>query len=151
MKLAEALALRGDHQKRLEQLKARLLRNAKVQEGDDPAEDPKALLEEYEALAAALVQLIRRINLTNARASLGGRSVTEALAERDLLKQRHALYRELAQAATVTQAVATRSEVRFRSTVTVSAVQRQADTIAKELRELDARIQEANWTIDLET
>jgi hypothetical protein len=40
MKLAEALLRRADCQKCLEQLKARLLRNAKVQEGDDPAEDP---------------------------------------------------------------------------------------------------------------
>jgi len=34
MKLAEALILRADCQKRFEQLKARLLSNAKVQEGD---------------------------------------------------------------------------------------------------------------------
>ncbi len=44
MKLAEALALRGDILKRLEQIRARLLRNAKVQDGDSPAEDPAALL-----------------------------------------------------------------------------------------------------------
>lgn len=149
MKLAEALVLRADHQKRIEQLKARLLRNAKVQEGEQPAEDPEALLREYEALAAELVQLIKRINVTNACASVMGRSMTQALAERDVLKLRHATYRELAQAATITQSVSTRSEVRFRGTVSVSAVQKQADTIAKELRELDARIQEANWSIDL--
>jgi hypothetical protein len=149
MKLAEALVLRADHQKRIEQLKARLLRNAKVQEGEQPAEDPEALLREYEALAAELVQLIKRINVTNACASVMGRSMTQALAERDVLKLRHATYRELAQAATITQSVSTRSEVRFRGTVSVSAVQKQADTIARELRELDARIQEANWSIDL--
>ena len=36
MKLAEALFLRADYQKRLDQLKQRLLRNARVQEGADP-------------------------------------------------------------------------------------------------------------------
>jgi len=149
MKIAEALVLRADHQKRIEQLKARLLRNAKVQEGEQPAEDPEALILEYEALASELVQLIKRINVTNSSASVAGRSMTQALAERDVLKFRHTMYRDLAQAATITQSVSTRSEVRFKGTVTVSVVQKKADAIAKDLRELDARIQEANWLIDL--
>jgi len=46
MKLAEALMLRADIQKRIDQLKQRLLRNVKVQEGDRPAENPEALLSE---------------------------------------------------------------------------------------------------------
>ena len=58
MKLAEALILRADHQKRLEQLKQRLLRNAKVQEGDRPAEEPGELLAELERVAADLEGLI---------------------------------------------------------------------------------------------
>jgi hypothetical protein len=149
MKLAEALALRADHQKRLAQVKARLLRNAKVQEGEQPAEDPAALLAEYEAMASELIRLIQRINLTNTSAVVAGRSMTEALAERDVLKLRHAMYRELAEAATVTQSVATRSEVRFKGTIPVPGLQKTADAIARELRELDARIQETNWRIDL--
>lgn len=40
MNLAEALILRADCQKRIAQLKARLLTNAKIQEGDAPAETP---------------------------------------------------------------------------------------------------------------
>ena len=150
MKLAEALTLRADAQKRLEQLKVRLLRNATVQEGETPAEDPQALLAEFDALSAELVQWIRRINLTNSAAQVAGRSMTEALAKRDQLKQQQAAYRDLAQAGTVSQAVVTRSEVRFRSTIDVAAIQKQADAHAKALRELDARIQEANWQIDLQ-
>ena len=37
MKLAEALSLCADHQKRLEQLKTRMLRNARIQEGQQSA------------------------------------------------------------------------------------------------------------------
>lgn len=149
MKLAEALALRADAQRRLQQLKARLLRNATVQEGEAPAEDPGALLAEYEALASELVRLIVQINHTNALTPTAGRSMTEALAERDVLKQRQALYRELAEAGTVSQSVVTRSEVRFRSAVDVPTLQKQADRLAKSLRELDMRIQEVNWQADL--
>jgi Family of unknown function (DUF6847) len=149
MKLAEALVLRADHQKRLEQIKARLLRNAKVQEGETPAEDPAALLAEYEAVARELAQLVGRINLTNSAAAILGKTMTEALAERDVLKLRHSVHRELAQAATITQSISTRSEIRFKGAVPVAEVQKKADAIARELRDLDARIQEANWKIDL--
>jgi len=45
MKLAEALILRADIQKRIEQLKSRLADNAKGQEGENPSEEPKALAE----------------------------------------------------------------------------------------------------------
>ena len=149
MKLAEALVIRADSQKRLEQLKARLMRNAKVQEGETPAEDPELLISEFETTADELVQLIRRINLSNSTAIVLGRTMTQALAERDVLKQKQAMYRDLAQAATITQSVSTKSEVRFKGTVTVSTMQKKADVAAKDLRELDARIQEANWLIDL--
>lgn len=150
MKLAEALALRADTQMRLAQLKARLLRNATVQEGDAPAEDPKQLLAQYEALSAELVQLIRRINQTNSAVMVVDKTMTEALAERDILKQRHATYRELAEASTISRSIVTRSEVRFKSTIDVSAVQKQADLLARSLRELDARIQEMNWQVSLQ-
>ncbi len=46
MKLAEVLILRADCQKRIAQLKSRLLVNAKVQEGDAPAETPQELIAE---------------------------------------------------------------------------------------------------------
>ncbi|MGX9936288.1 DIP1984 family protein [Advenella kashmirensis] len=150
MKLAEALALRADSQTRLAQLKARLLRNAAVQEGESPAEEPQALLAQYEALCAELVQLIRRINQTNSVTNVAGKTMTEALAERDILKQRHATYIELAQAGTISRSVVTRSEVRFKSTIDVASIQKQADLLAKSIRELDARIQEANWQVSLQ-
>ena len=149
MKLAEALVLRADAQKRLEQLKQRLLRNAQVQEGDKPAEDPAELLREYEAVADELVRLIQRINRTNATARFEGASLTDALATRDVLRIRAAAYRELASAASITQSRIGRSEVKFRSTVSVSQIQKQADALAREHRELDARIQEANWQLEL--
>lgn len=149
MKLAEALGLRADAQKRLEQLKERLLRNAKVQEGDEPGEDPSDILAEYEAVAAELMSLIQRINRTNSESQLSGVSLSDVLAQRDILRMRTAVYRDLAVAASVPQTRITRSEVKFRSTVSVGEMQKRADTLSKEYRELDARIQQANWEIEL--
>ena len=61
MKLAEALNLRADVSKRLSQLSERLTANAKVQEGDSPAEDPAELLGELDRLTGQLEELISRI------------------------------------------------------------------------------------------
>lgn len=150
MKLAEALVLRADYQKRVAQLKQRLLLVARVQEGDRPAEDPQALLAELERVIGDLTGLIQRINRTNAATELDpGLTLSDALAVRDTLDLRHTAFRELAQRATVTQDRYTRSEVRFQSTVNAGALQNRADQLAQERRDLDTRIQAANWVIDL--
>jgi hypothetical protein len=150
MKLAEALILRADHQKRIEQLKQRLIRNAKVQEGERPAEDPAPLISELNETADRLLQLIQQINATNAATNLDDRrTIADAIAERDVLRIRHTVYRDLAAAGTVTQDRMLKSEIKFKSTVGVADLQRQADDFAKQHRELDAKIQEANWLTDL--
>src|SRR5258706_16086115 len=133
MKLAEALVLRADTQKRLEQLKFRLVRSAKVQEGDEPAENPARLLAEVEEVAKQLVELISRINRTNSNAKLpDGVTLSDALATRDVLLKRRGVYAELANAAAIGQERYSRSEVKFKSTVSVSEIQSQADALSKE-------------------
>jgi hypothetical protein len=151
MKLAEALMLRADTKKRIDQLAARLVRSAKVQEGDAPPEEPRELIADLERGTAELTDLIRRINRTNAATSFAdGSTLSDALAERDTLALKAAAYRNLAQAAVVAQDRYSKSEVRFRSTVSVAETQRRADGLSKEFRELDARIQATNWLTDLE-
>jgi hypothetical protein len=44
MKLAEALALRAEAARRIEQLRSRIVDNARYQEGEEPAEDASRLL-----------------------------------------------------------------------------------------------------------
>lgn len=154
MKLAEALILRADCQKRLEQLKARIVRSAKVQEGDAPPENPQELVAELERTADELADLIKRINRTNSSTQFGvepdARKLSDALAERDVLALRRSAYSSLAEAAAVTQNLYSRSEVKFVSTVNVAEAQRRTDELARAYRELDARIQEANWKTDLQ-
>ena len=151
MKLAEALVLRADSQKRIEQLQQRLIQNAKVQADDQPAENPEILQQELEQLAQELVLLIQRINRTNSRTELeAGMSIADALAARDVTKLKSDIYRNLAQAAIVKQDRQTKSEIKFQSTIQVAEVQRKADQLAKEHRQLDTRVQQANWPTELE-
>jgi hypothetical protein len=150
MKLAEALILRADRKKRLELLRGRLTRVAKVQEGDLPVEDPAALLDEADRVTADLTRLIKQVNLTNSTVRLSdGRTIADAIADRDGLRTRHMLLTNVIDAAVIKQDRFTKSEVRYQTTVDVAALQQRVDDLARAYRELDTLIQSANWLVDL--
>ncbi|EMG30520.1 DIP1984 family protein [Campylobacter showae] len=149
MKLAEALILRADIQKRIEQLKSRLADNAKGQEGEKPSEEPKALLAELDALTGELERLIVRINLTNCTAKTDGKSLTELIAKRDVLTLKAGALRAFAQVAAQKIDAYSRSEIKILNTVDVAALQKQVDELAKQIRQLDTTLQGANWQTDL--
>ena len=149
MKLAEALQLRADLQKRMEQLAGRLYDNATVQEGEAPAEDPATLLAEYEDCASQLEDLMARINRTNCETRTESGALTELLAHRDCLKKRAETYRNVLTSASSLTRRATRSEIKIYSTISVPEYRKKADALARELRETDNAIQAANWTTEL--
>ncbi|MBD2091302.1 DIP1984 family protein [Microcoleus sp. FACHB-1515] len=149
MKLAEALILRADHQTRIFQLRQRLSRSARVQEGEQPPENPQELIAELETLSAELTQLIQRINRTNSTTELRDRLLSDALAERDILRLKRETYEGVIDAATVRSDRYMRSELRLVSTINVADVQRQIDRLSRDYRELDAQIQAMNWATDL--
>ena len=149
MKLANALSERADVQKRLQQLAVRMNNNAKVQEGQKPAEDPAVLLKELEALCSRQETLVAAINLTNSRTEADGVTMTEMLARRDALKLKLSVLRSFLDNASATVDRYSRSEIVIQSTVSVAKLQKQVDGLSKELRELDEKIQELNWTTDL--
>lgn len=153
MKLAEALTARADLQRRIEQLRARITSNARYQEGEEPAEDAGALLVEADVALAELRDLIRRINATNARLDLGSDgTMTDALAARDVLRLQHSLLSDAAAAASGSNdnfQRQMRSELRKVSALPVADLRTRADAVAQELRELDNRIQQANWLHEL--
>ena len=150
MKLAEALIERADLQCRLEQLKQRLNQNAQYQEGEEPAESPEALLAEYRQAATKLEQLIVKINLANNRIQLeSGQVMVEALAKRDRLKAEHNTLINLADAATQTFDRYSRSEIKTLAAIDVKNIRKQIDEIAKQHRQLDTQIQQANWLSEI--
>lgn len=149
MKLAEALVQRADLQRRMEQLRCRLEMNAKVQEGESPAEEPRKLLAELEQLAGQLEALITRINLTNAATVVEDTTLTGLLARREILGSRINILRNFLAEASSTVMRGTRSEVVVRSTVPVAELQKQVDDDSQTLRELDLKIQGLNWTTEL--
>ena len=151
MKLAEALIQRTDCKKRMEQLKERMSNNARVQEGEQPAEDALILLRQYDRIATEFEDLVRKINRTNLAARIDAeQSLTDALAKRDVLRLRYRTYSELADAATVILDRYSRSEIPLRSAVDVTELRDQAHQIAAQCRVLEGAIQKLNWEVDLQ-
>ena len=97
-----------------------------------------------------MLDLIQRINQTNSQTAFGeAGTLADALAQRDILSQRAAVYRQLAEQASATNVRYSLSEIKMVPTVEVQEMQRQADQLAIEYRELDASIQAANWAVDI--
>lgn len=149
MKLAEALIERADLQKRLDQLEDRLQSNALVQDGEEPAEDPVALMAEYVTVSVSLEELITRINLTNARTDVNGLTLTALIAKRDCLQKRVRAMRRFLGTASQTAMRSRGSEIIVKSTVPVRELQKSVDDLSKTLRETDTAIQAANWSTEL--
>ena len=150
MKLAEALLLRGDMQKKIASLRERIVRNGLVQEGSAPLEDPNTLLAEATKVIDELEKLVTSINIANLGNKLpDGRTLTAAIAHRDSLIQRHSL---LQAAIGATQKEPDRysvREIKWVAAVDVARLQKQSEDLAQQLRVLNGRIQETNWNVEI--
>ena len=150
MKLAEALLIRSDMQKKLAQIKGRIRSNIKVQDGDTPNEDPNALMVEASQIITELSVLIERIHRTNATAKTSeGQSMLTLLVERETLELRHKLLIEAIEATDTEVDRYSPREIKWHVMVSVAGVQKQADDIAMKLRKINIVIQANNWQIDL--
>ena len=150
MKLAEALLIRSDMQKKLAQIKARIRSNVKVQEGDTPNEDPNTLMIDASQIITELSSLIERIHLTNAVAKTDkGQSMLTLLVERDTLEMRHKLLIEAIEATDTEADRYSHREIKWNLMISVASLQKQADDIAMKLRKINIVIQANNWQIDL--
>ncbi len=150
MKLAEALILRSDCEKRLAQLRDRLSRSVKVQEGEEPPENPQELLAELNAITNELADLITRINKTNSQENIEeGKTISDALAERDITMKKRNVYEFIISEASYQQNRYSSSEIKYVSTVNIKVLQTEMDLMSRQYRELDTKIQQANWNIEL--
>ena len=149
MKLAEALILRSDLQKRIEQLRVRLNNNAKVQENDKPSENPEELLNELDNNINQLKILIKQINRTNCVTVSNGQTLANLIAERDTLTLKSNILRGFLNIAGQKVNLYSTTEIKIMSTVDVPALQKELDLLSKKIRETDTKLQQANWLTEL--
>ena len=150
LKLAEALILRANAQNDIESIKRRLLNNAKVQDGEEPSENPEELLSILDNLITKLEDLIKKINKTNSTTVVdGAKTISDLITEKDCLIKKIRVLKDFANAATLTIDRYNRTEIKIFSTVNVKDLQKEIDKLSKRYREIDTKLQECNWTIDL--
>jgi hypothetical protein len=151
MKLAEALLLRSEYQKRIENMQSRILSNIKVQEDDKPLENPQELIKEIFELSEQLCALIQKINARNNTAVLpSGKTLSDAIVERDMLMKKRNILAAVATKTMEKDYRLTHAEVKMTVAVSVEEIQKQIDMFSQNFRELDTRIQGLNWITDLE-
>ena len=148
MKLAEALSVRADLQRRISQLKSRLKDSSKIQEGDTPAEDVNDLYKELDDCLMQLDELTYRINNTNMQTVHEGETLTRMIARKDTLALRIFVMRDVLKHVIENDRYG-RNEIKYIRTIDVPAFRKEMDAYAKKLRELDLKLQSLNWTVDL--
>lgn len=150
MKLAEALSIRKDLQKRIQQLGQRIQNNVKVQEGDEPKEQPEELMKEFDACLRQLQNIIWLINATNIHTTnADGKTLTELMAQKDVMTMRISTLREIFDTASSSHDRYSRSEIKTVTVIDVKALSKQIDDYSAQLRKLDIEIQSLNFQTDL--
>lgn len=150
MKLAEALSIRKDLQKRIQQLEQRIKSNVKVQEDDKPLEDPNELMKELQSCLVQLEELIARINLTNINTkNAEGLSITQLIAKKDTLTMRIGILRNIYSEATNIVNRYSSSELRIECVIDAKQLSKQIDDYSGRLRKLDIEIQSLNFLTEL--
>ena len=150
MKLAEALSIRKDLQKRIQQLEQRIKSNVKVQEDEEPLEDPNELMKELHSCLIQLEELIGRINLTNINTkNAEGLSITQLIAKKDTLTMRIGILRNIYSEATNIVNRYSSSELRIECVIDAKQLSKQIDDYSRRLRKLDMEIQGLNFLTEL--
>ena len=146
MKLAEGLLLRADLIKKIEHLQNRIRPVLIVSENKQPQEDPVKLLAQLRKAIQDLQYIIVRINKTNNETSIDGEGLLmEALAKRDSLKILSEKLRTIRQSAQLSN----RDYSNLKTTVDIKNLQIEMDQTGRAFREIDSKIQAANWLTEL--
>ncbi len=146
MKLAEALLLRSDLMKKIEQFQNRIRPVLIVSDDKKPQEDPTKLIAQLRTAIQDLESLVIRINKTNNEINFNGEgSLMEALAKRDSLKMLSEKLRNIRYAAQIDNS----GDANLKTTIDIKKLQTEMDQTGRAFREIDSKIQELNWLTEL--
>jgi len=153
MFLAEALIERKVLSNQITDLVMLIEDSAVIQEGDEAA-DIKKMLADLLQMHERHAELDKNIRITNANTDLEGISLMEAIAKRDSLKFKASTFGNLVgrgyRRGMGRQAFRrSASEVRFTDLLDRNEIAEARDGYAKLSRELDAKIQAKNWSIEI--
>jgi len=149
MKLGEALLLKAELEKKSKDLLERVIRNARVEEGAEPAELPAELLNQFEGVEMELCTLNSRIRHANQTVMVNGSTIAHMLNQRRCLEKISQEYNSAAGESYKDFRRLKMTEIREETVLDVALLRKSASKFAKERRLLNLRIQNANWAVDI--
>jgi uncharacterized coiled-coil DUF342 family protein len=94
--------------------------------------------------------LVQKINYTNTVSKdTDGKSISQLIVKRDVMDTEIKMMRQFLDKASNLIQPYTKTEIRNLSSVDVSSYRKSLDDLSKKRRELEAKIQELNWTTEL--
>lgn len=149
MRLAEALIFRADLQKSIDDIKNRIVNNAVIQEGTQPAEDPATLMEELYVKLDQHEKLVYDINFTNIVVKTeNGLTLNDAIQKRDTLSKLQNALTSLSSHVNSNSNASrySRTEILSVATVDIPSIQKRIEDLTQERRLIEVQIQATNWT-----
>ena len=107
------------------------------------------LLKELDNNIIELEKLIKAINKTNSSTYIGNESIADIIAKRDAIGLKLSVLRSFVNTASEKIDRYSNKEIKILSTVNVAEKQGELDSLSKEYRLIDTKLQGLNWTTDL--
>ncbi len=146
MKLGEAVLLRADLLKKIEQIQHRIKPNLVVEESKEPQEDPVKMLAQLRNATQEYTALVIKITKTNYTTKVEKfDNVMNAIARKESMQLLLSRLKTIRQGSQITS-----SYDEPRATLNINNLQSEIDKLEIDLREINSVIQEINWTTELE-
>ncbi len=132
-------------------LERRIRNNIKIQEGDEPSEDPEKLMIEINRLFEKLTNTRKRIDYANISTKvMEDITLNDLIVKQRILKKKHRVISAIVEEASNKQRRYSNTEIKDIVTLDIKKYLKEMDGIAKEIRELDVTLQRLNWEIDVD-
>lgn len=156
MKLAEALKLREGLNSETSRIDSKIRQSLILQEGKTPLYNVDKKYDEFVAKTTELYRLAMSTNYTNNTVEIKdgtlcltkAKTIGEVLIHRKFLKKKLELLEKIVEKGQEKD-LESIDEIRFKSFVDIEVYDTKAEDVRKQIQELDTKLQELTWEIDL--
>ena len=148
MKLAEALIKRKQLKDKIKTIENNLLQEIRVPEDENIEDEVNETIIELNDTYLELEDLNKRIHKTNYETIVDGDRLSELILNRDMTKSRHSSKNNIVIRAKTRERYR-EDDVKYKVTINVLELKQEVNQLAAKFRELDVKIQQENWKVDL--
>ncbi|CAI5756060.1 unnamed protein product [Candida verbasci] len=147
MKLAAGLKKRSDLVKELRTIESSISNGLIIQQGQEQSEDIDALYKTYFDKSKELSDLIMKINETNNNIQNGVR-ISDLIHEISSIKNEISFVNDILKAGKE-KSLSSKDEIRFVSTIDRNQYTTKLNSLKEKSQNLEIKLQELNWQIDI--